>query len=111
MRLVCDHAVPLGDLERVRRLADVDAGIVDEDVDPAERAFDAVDHRGDGFFVGDIGGHRMALPPAFSSSATAAADLASLRPTTAIAAPASAKSPRHAEPDAAIAAGDDGYLA
>ena len=52
-----DHAVPLGDVERVRRLADVDAGVVDEDVDAAELAGDALDHGGDRGLVGDVGGH------------------------------------------------------
>ena len=88
-----DHAVPLGEFERVRRLADIDAGIVDEDVDPAELVGDAADHGGDRLLVGDVGRDRNRLGAAFLSSATAAADLASLRPTTAIAAPASA-SPR-----------------
>ena len=53
----------------------------------------------------------IALTPRALSSATAAIDFVSLRPTTAISAPASASPLRHAEADAAIAAGDDGHLA
>jgi hypothetical protein len=44
----------LGDLERRRRA--VDAGIVDEDVDPPELAARALDHRGEVGTLGDVGG-------------------------------------------------------
>ena len=53
-----DHAVPFREIELVRRLADVDAGIVDENVDAAELAADALDHGGDRGLVGDVGGDR-----------------------------------------------------
>ena len=55
MRLVSITLFHSASVERVRRLADVDAGIVDEDVDPAEIALDALDHGGDGGLVGDVG--------------------------------------------------------
>ena len=60
---------------------------------PSSR-IDARDHGGDGRLVGDVGDDGDRLGAALrSSSATAAADFASLRPTIATAAPASA-SPR-----------------
>ena len=43
-------------VERVRGLADVDAGVVDEDVDAGRAHADAFDHGGDRGLVGDIGG-------------------------------------------------------
>ena len=74
----------------MRRLADIDAGIVDEDVDPAELAGDAAGHGSDAALSVTSAATAIALAPPCASSATAAADLASLRPTTAIAATASA---------------------
>ena len=97
--------------ERVRRLADIDAGIVDEDVDPAELAGDAAGHGGDRFLVGDVGRDRdrrgaalLELRDRFRRLGLVAAHHRDRR--------AGLRKPLgHAEPDAAIAAGDDGYLA
>ena len=47
------------------------------------------------------------LTPSLASSAAAASDFCLLRPATAIAAPACARPARHAEADAAVAAGDE----
>jgi hypothetical protein len=95
----------------VRGFADVDAGIVDEDVDPAELAPDALDHRGHRRFVGDIG-HDGYRPDAAASEigdgrirlGLVAADHGDVGAGIRQAA-------RHAEPDATVAAGDDRDLA
>ena len=95
----------------MRRFSNVDAGIVDEDIDAAEIAGDALGHGGDCGLVGDVGGHGD-RPSATSRQfgdrggrfrLVAADDCdgsACLR-----------KAAGHAEPDAAIAAGDDRDLA
>ena len=111
MRLVCDHAVPLGDLERVRRLADVDAGVVDEDVDAAEFAVDALDHGGDGGLVGDIGGHGDRLGAALFELGDRGERFGLVASDDRDRGAGFRQSAGHAEPDAAIAAGDDGHLA
>ena len=51
------------------------------------------------------------LTPSLASSAAAASDFLMLRPAMAMAAPASRHAARHAEADAAVAAGDDGHAA
>jgi len=58
--------VPLG-VERVRRLANSDAGIVDEDIDPAEFACDSASYGGDGGLVSDVGCDRNKKPGRNSS--------------------------------------------
>ena len=51
---VIDSA-PFFEAEFVYRFSDVDAGVVDENVDAAEAREDAVAKFGDGGFVGDVG--------------------------------------------------------
>src|SRR5205823_4156467 len=96
---------------RLRRFADIDAGVVDENVDPAELTLDALDHGGDGGLVGDVGddGHRLAA---------ALFELGDCRDRFRFIASddgnrgAGLRQPAcHAEPDATIAAGDDRDLA
>src|SRR5689334_13233276 len=82
--------LPLVQLEQMGRLADAGAGIVDEDVDAAEVFADPLDHRGYRRLVGHVGCTAIALTPRLPRSATASADLAALRLTTAMLAPASA---------------------
>ena len=105
------HAFPFLDVERVRGFADIDAGVVDENVDPAELTLDALDHGGDGGLVGDVGddGHRLAA---------ALFELGDCRDRFRFIASddgnrgAGLRQPAcHAEPDATIAAGDDRDLA
>jgi hypothetical protein len=108
--LVC-HAVPLSDIERVRWLADIDAGIVDEDVDPAELAGDAADHGGDRFLVGDVGGDRNRLGAALLKLRDRSGRLGFVAAHHRDRRAGFCQSPGHAKPDAAIAARDDGYLA
>ena len=74
-----------------RRLADVDAGIGDEDIDPAEAFADGADHAATDASSTTSTSTAMARAPSASSSATAAAFLSRSRPATAIAAPASAR--------------------
>jgi hypothetical protein len=42
----------------VRGLPDIDAGIIDEDIDAAELTLDPLDHAVDRRLVGDVGNHR-----------------------------------------------------
>ena len=102
-----DHRVPFGGAERVRRLADVRAGIVDQNVQPPMLGRRLVDHRAAGFFARHIHVGELGL---------AARVLDLLHRRRALGGVAARKhhgragrrhALRHAEPDAAIAAGDD----
>jgi hypothetical protein len=95
----------------VRRIADVDAGIVDKNIETSERFQRGFDHGRDGRLVGDIDidGQRLGaegfdvadgvigfcLVPSGNDDACARAG----------------QTPCHAEADAAIATGDDGDFA
>ena len=72
---------------------------------------DAFDHRGDGVFVGDIGGHRDGLAAGFFELTDGGERFCLVASDDRDRGAGFSQSPRHAEPDAAIAAGDDGYLA
>ena len=91
--------------------ADVDAGVVDEDIDPAEFAYRPLDHRGDGGFVGDVGNHRDRLGAALLKLGDRLVRLRFIAPDDGDRGACFRKPARHAEADAAIAAGDDGHLA
>ena len=106
-----DDAVPFLEIERVRGLADVDAGIVDEDVDPAELAADALDHARDRGLVGDVGGDRDRLDAAPRELGDRRVRFLLVAPDDRDAGAGVRQPARHAEPDAAIAAGDDRDLA
>jgi len=105
-----DDAVPFRELERLRRFSDIDAGIVDEDVDAAEFAATRSAMAATAALSVTSATTDMALAPACRSSATAAADFAALRPTTATAAPAFA-SPVPCRARCRHCRGDDRYLA
>ena len=98
-------------VNRLRRFADVDAGVVDENVDPAEFAHRALDHGGDGGFVGDVGDHGDSLSPALPEVGDRLLRLFFIAPDDSDGGARVRKPTRHAEADSAIAAGDDGHLA
>ena len=95
----------------MRRLADVDAGVVDEDVDAAEIAGDALGHGGDGGLVGDVGGDGDRLGAASRQLGDRGVRLRLVAADDRDRGAGFGQSAGHAEPDAAIAAGDDGDLA
>jgi hypothetical protein len=104
-------AVPFIEAERVRRLADVDAGVVDQNIDAAEFGFRALHHGRDRGLVGDVGDDRDCLGAAlleFGDRRVRFRRVASddRDHSTGFRQPA-----RHAEPNAAIAAGNDGDAA
>ncbi len=95
----------------MRRLADIDAGIVDEDVDPAELAADALDHTGDGDLVGDVGDDGYRLDASVAQIGDRRIRLRLVASDDGDASACLRQAARHAEPDTAIAAGDDRDLA
>ena len=102
-----DHRVPFGGAELVRRLADIDAGIVDQNVEPAVLLRDAVDQRAAGFLVRHVDFANSALPPASLICFTARRALGGVAPGEHHDRARRRQPLGHAEPDAAIAAGDD----
>ena len=106
-----DHAVPFLEIERLRGFTDVDAGIVDENVDPAELPPDALDHGVDRGLVGNISGdgYRRGAGPFELSDRRSR--LRFVAPDDRNAGAGIRQSPRHAKANAAIAAGDDGDFA
>ena len=107
-----DDAVPFLEIERVRRLADVDAGVVDENVDPAEFALTRCSTMAATAALSVTSAMTdIALTPRCLSSATAAFDFRLIAPDDRDSGAGFRQSARHAEPDAAIAAGDDRHLA
>ena len=94
----------------MRRLADIDPGIVDEDIDPAKLLPHPLDHGIDRRLISDVGNHRDCLDAALPEIGDGivrlrliACDNCNIR--SGIGEPA-----RHAETDTAIAAGDDRYF-
>jgi hypothetical protein len=106
-----DHAVPFLDVERVRGFANIDAGVVDENVDPAELAAGACDHVSDGGLVGDVSGDGDHLDAALSELGDRRVRLCFIASDDGNGGAGLGEPPRHAKPNAAIAAGDDGDLA
>src|SRR5581483_5522349 len=103
-----DHARPLVVLEQIRRLADVDAGIVDEDVDAAEFARHASDHGIDRIPVGDVGGHGNRLDATGCEIGYRLLGFRRIAPDNGERCSSATEAAGHAQPDTAIAAGDDG---
>ena len=89
----------------------LDAGIVDEDVDAAEFAGHARGHRCDRFLVGDVGRHGNRLGAALGEFGDRRLRLGLVAADDRDRRTGRRQTPGHAEPDAAIAAGDDGDLA
>ena len=101
------HLVPFREGVVLRRLADVDAGVVDQDVEPAA-ALDRLVRpcARHARLVGHVGRDRDASRPAPSARRRRRSS-ARCAPAIATAAPACASAARHAEADAAVAAGDE----
>ena len=95
----------------MRRLADIDAGVVDEDVDPSEFAPDVVGHSGDSGLVGDIGDHGYRFGAALPEFGGRGIRLRLVAPDDRDSGTGFRQPARHAKADAAIAAGDDRHLA
>jgi len=106
-----DDAIPFLEIERVRGFADVDAGVVDENVDPAELPPDALDHGGDRGLVGDISGDGYRFGAGLFEFSDRRGRLRFVAPDDCDAGAGFRQSPRHAKAYAAIAAGDDSDLA
>src|SRR6185437_15143282 len=92
-------------------LADVDAGIVDQDIDAAELASDTLDHAADGFLVGDIGCNGDRADAACRQISNRGLRLVLVAAGYGNVGAGIRKPVSHAEPDAAIASRDDGDLA
>ena len=95
----------------MRRLADVDAGVVDQDIDAAEFAFGALDHGGDRGLVGDVGDDRDGFAAALLQLRDRGIRLRRVAPDDGDRSTGLRQPARHAQADAAIAAGDDGNAA
>ena len=106
-----NDAVPLLEFERVRRFSNIDAGIVDENVDAAELFGDAFDHGSDISLVGDVGGDRDRPDAARLELGGRGGRFRFIAADHRDVGAGFRQPPRHAEPDAAIAAGDDSHLA
>ena len=91
--------------------ANIDAGVVDEDVDPPQLAQRARDHGRDGGLVGDIRRHCYRLDTVLRELGGSSKRLRFIASDNRDIGAGLRQSPRHAEADAAIAAGDDGNLA
>ena len=95
----------------MRRLAHIDAGVVDQDIDAAEFAFDAFDHGGDRGFVGDVGNDGDRFAAALLKLRDRGIRLRRVAPDDGDGSTCLRQPARHAQPNAAIAAGDDGDAA
>ena len=95
----------------MRGFADVDAGVVDENVDPAELPPDALDHSGDRGLVGDISGDGYHFGAGLFELGDRRGRLCFVAPNDCDVGAGFRQSPRHAKAYAAIAAGDDSDLA
>src|SRR5262249_33249314 len=99
------------ELEILRGLSDIDAGIVDEDIDAAELALDLLDHASDRRLVRDVGDHRDRPDTACSKLGSRSFRLGRVAPHAPRVGAGAARPARNSGPDPAIAAGDDGGLA
>src|SRR5262249_40550390 len=102
-----DHGAPLGGAERVGRLADVDAGIVDEDIEAAMTRRGLVDQRTAGGFAGHVDRGEFGLAAGPADSLPGLFALFGMAPGDPHDTPGRRETLPHTEPDAAIAAGDD----
>ncbi len=95
----------------MRRFANIDAGIVDQDVDAAEFAHGARDHVSDGRLVGDIARDGYRLDAALLQFSDRRDRLRFIASDDGDSGAGFRQPARHAKADAAIAAGDDGDFA
>ena len=97
--------MPFGRGIGLGRFADRGPGVVDQDVEPAEPLFRVLDYRPAGALVGHIQRNESALRPEFGHRRGGLLGVARGHYD---AGPGSGEPARHAEPDPAIAAGNDG---
>src|SRR5262249_46281929 len=90
---------------------DVDAGVVDEDIDAAELVRNALDHARDRRLVGDVGDHRNHPDTACGKLGSRCFRLGLIASDDGNIGAGIGESAGHAKPDSAIAARDDGNLA
>ena len=95
----------------MRGFTDIDAGIVDENVDAAQFAPNALGHGGDGRLVGDVGTDGYRLRTGLSEFGGCRIRFGLVAPDNCDAGAGARKPAGHAEADAAVAAGDDCDLA
>jgi hypothetical protein len=106
-----DDAVPFLKRKRLRGFADIDAGVVDENVDAAELAADALDHGCNSRFVGDVGRHGNGPGAKPFDAGDRRGRLRLIAPDDRDRGSSFRQPARHAKSDAAIAAGHDRNLA
>jgi hypothetical protein len=95
----------------MRGFADVDAGVVDENVDPPELPPGALDHRGDRSLVGDVSGDGYCPGAGLFELSDRRTRLRFVAPDDCNIGAGFRQSSRHAKAYAAIAAGHDSDLA
>ena len=102
-----EHVAPLGDREFLRRLANIHAGIVDEDVQAAELGYGILNEFRARRIVGDVhheGGH---LHPVLADLGRGCCVLLRIAPRHSDRRARLSEPQRHAKADAAVAAGDE----
>jgi len=102
-----DHRVPLGDAQYVRRLADVGAGIVDENVEAAVTRRSCIDQRAAGGLAGHVDFRELGFASGLRDALHGGFALFGIAPGEHHDGTGRRETLRHAEPDAAIAPGDD----
>ena len=95
----------------MRGFANIDAGIVDEDVDPAKLAADTLDHGRNRRLVGDIGDDGYRADASLAEIGDGCCRLRLVASDDGNVSAGVRQAACHAEPDAAVAAGDDRDLA
>jgi len=103
-----DHGVPLGGAQCVGRLADVDAGIIDENIEAAMPRRCFIDQRTAGGFARHIDLGELGLAAGLRDALHSCFALLGIAPGEDHGSASGCETFRQTEPDAAIAAGDDG---
>jgi hypothetical protein len=106
-----EHLVPFVERVVLRRLADVDAGVVHQDVEPAEALGGLADHGAAGGLPAYIGEQRDRFASDFLQLAKRRRILVGVAPGDGHGRPGARQAERHAEADAAVAAGNERRLA
>ena len=103
-----EHAPPLIEREILRRLADVDPRVVDQNVQPAAPCDRFTDHRVDRFLVGHVHADGEGIGAERLELANRRTRLLRVARRDDDACPGLGETAGHAQSDPAIAAGDDG---
>jgi len=102
-----DHGVPLGGAQCVGRLADVNAGIIDENIEAAMPRRSFIDQRTAGGFARHIDLGEFGFAAGLGDAPHSYFALLGIAPGEDHGSTSGCEAFRQAEPDAAIAAGDD----